>query len=158
MYYDLKDLLCYLAYKYKGDFNKIKEALFMTERINEQTLKEFEKIKKYDFVTIVNEEYPKLFKNIPNPPFVLFYDGNLELLNEHLPIGEYSLENGARFYSMVDIDIDTNEIGIAPMDYLLMCEDHNQMDFLLNHMRSKGIQFKSYTKSNKKKKDIERFH
>lgn len=69
--------LLYYALKYQGDYDKIKKALQKNEY--------YEKID-YNglYVTIHDANYPTKLKALENPPYVLFYKGNLSLLNEEM--------------------------------------------------------------------------
>lgn len=69
--------LLYYALKYNGEYNKIKKAIESNESYQQVDYKG-------EYITIEDENYPKKLKELPNPPFVLFYRGNLELLNSHL--------------------------------------------------------------------------
>ncbi len=70
----MREALIYYAYKYQGEYSLIKKAL---------ANKEVYKILSYsdDLLTIYDKNYPKAFFNLQNPPFVIFYKGNLHLLN-----------------------------------------------------------------------------
>lgn len=71
---DRNELLS-LAIKYSGNYGKIKSAIEKGGKIEKATCD-------YNYVTIVDEDYPKNLLNNPYPPFVLFYKGNLDLLKE----------------------------------------------------------------------------
>lgn len=76
-------IIIYFALKYKGYFHDIYNALKNKEYV---PIEEIEKIRddfesnKIKAITIIDEEYPEELKLINNPPFVLFYEGNKELL------------------------------------------------------------------------------
>lgn len=70
----IRDLLVHYAIKHKGDYFKIISAINKKEPVDylltsKQTL------------TILDEQYPKALRNLKYPPLVLFYKGNVELLN-----------------------------------------------------------------------------
>lgn len=69
--------LLYYAIKYKGEYTKIKQAIEKNEP--------YEKINySKNYVTIEDKHYPFQLKQLENPPFVLFYKGDLSLLNQKL--------------------------------------------------------------------------
>lgn len=70
-----KKLLAY-AIKYGGEYHRMKKAIE-----NEEEVKEVEFYGNY--ITILDENYPKQLLNLKHPPFVLFYEGNLSLLSKH---------------------------------------------------------------------------
>lgn len=69
---DRMQLLAY-ALKYNGNYNKIKQAITKNEL--------FEKVK-YDqaYFTCLDQEYPLEFNELKDPPYVVFYRGNVKLL------------------------------------------------------------------------------
>lgn len=88
--------------KYDGYFKKMLEALQTKEKTDPQKLEEYKKDVRHKYVTLVSHHYPEYFKTVKCPPIVLFYKGNLKLIDEGLPM-EYSvLESGKRFISTVN--------------------------------------------------------
>lgn len=59
--------------KYQGDWQKIARALSQSEPFEE---KEFSG----HFITLMDDVYPVRLKGLRYPPWILFYEGNLELL------------------------------------------------------------------------------
>lgn len=78
----MEELILYLALKYEGDFKKIYEALLKKEQVDEELKNELKKNLKANYTTIFSNDYPEALKSINCPPFVLFYYGNLDLLNK----------------------------------------------------------------------------
>ena len=64
-----------LALKYDGNYNKIKEAISKDEIVNYRYV---------DAITIFDNDYPKSLFELKDPPFVLFYKGNKDLLKEEM--------------------------------------------------------------------------
>lgn len=91
-----KLLLC-LSLKFDGDTQKIFEFLNDKTPISEEEINETIKDFKGKFITFIDEEYPNCFKTAINPPAVLFYEGNLELLKKN---------NGTKF-AIVNVNTDT---------------------------------------------------
>lgn len=77
----MEDIILYFSLKYEGDFMKIYHALVDKEKVDEE-LKEklFERLK-CRYTTIFSDDYPELLKDINCPPFVLYYYGDLSLVN-----------------------------------------------------------------------------
>lgn len=78
----MKDVLLYFAYKYKGDWDEIYDALDRKEKFD---FAECERIKKEldcKVITILDSEYPHRLKQIYKPPFVLFCRGDINLLSK----------------------------------------------------------------------------
>lgn len=71
----MRNLLIRLSIKYQGDYNKIAKAIKNKEEVDES-------IEIQQAVTILDENYPKELMELKKPPFVLFYEGNIDLLKE----------------------------------------------------------------------------
>ena len=77
----MEEIILYFSLKYNGDFAKIYSAIAKKEVID-QSLKErlFQQVKCH-YTTIFSKDYPEVLKNINCPPFVLYYYGDLSLIN-----------------------------------------------------------------------------
>lgn len=75
----MRKLLVYLALKYQGDYNKISKAILENELYDHKTIEQQVGQIKSQFVTILDEEYPILLRQLKHPPYVLFYYGDLSL-------------------------------------------------------------------------------
>lgn len=147
----MEEVLLYFAMKYDGDFKKMSEALQTKEKTDPQKLEEYKKDVRHKYVTIVSHHYPEYFKSVECPPIVLFYKGNLKLIDEGLPM-EYSvLESGKRFISTVN---PIKQSGKIVFDYIVGAECQDDLDKMLEHIKGKGIPLKHYDKP--KKKQMER--
>lgn len=80
---DGRNVLIYLAIKYKGDWDKIFLSIKDRESIDEEELKKAVSSVKCKTVTILDKDYPAQLKEIYKPPFVLFYYGDLALANTY---------------------------------------------------------------------------
>lgn len=69
--------LLYYAIKYQGEYDRIKKAIENNEYYEEIQYDE-------SYVTILDKNYPQQLLHLEKPPFVLFYRGDLELLNSNL--------------------------------------------------------------------------
>ncbi len=70
-----KDKIVYYAYKYSGDWTQIAEAIKNNEEICDCVIED-------KYITVFDEKYPECLKRLRFPPWILFYEGNLDLLNE----------------------------------------------------------------------------
>ena len=77
-----RDVILYLSLKYKGDWNSIFTAVRTKEKFDKEHYKELVKDIKCSYVTILDSNYPQSLKTIYRPPFVLFYYGDLDLVNK----------------------------------------------------------------------------
>lgn len=76
-----REILIYYALKHEGEWKKIYSAIRNHEEV-EDDYKERIGLIKSKVVTIFDEDYPKYLKDITNPPFVLFYYGDLSLISD----------------------------------------------------------------------------
>lgn len=147
----MKDVLLYFVMKYDGDFKKMLYALQTKEQTDPQKFEEYKKDVRHSYVTLISNRYPDYFKTVECPPIVLFYKGNLNLIDEGLPM-EYSvLESGKRFISTV---YPIKQKGKVVFDYIVAAECQDDLDKMLEHIKDKGIPLKDYNKP--KKKQMER--
>lgn len=71
----MRKQILYYAVKYQGEYSKIKQAIQKDEKWEDLA---------YDgnYVTIIDDHYPKQLYDLYDPPFILFYEGNYSLLNQ----------------------------------------------------------------------------
>lgn len=78
---EAKEILAKTCVGNGGDWNKtcqsLKDRHYLTDEISVLG----------DFITILDKEYPDRLKQVYKPPFVLFYKGNLSLLDNDKAIG-----------------------------------------------------------------------
>ncbi len=79
--YTLEDVLLYFSYTYSGDYQKIYNALENKVPINNVELQEIKKQLTCKYTTMMSPDYPESLKHIEYPPFVLYYYGNLDIIN-----------------------------------------------------------------------------
>lgn len=75
--------LVYLACYYKGNYNRIKKAIENGEEVSEIEIDKTLRQLKSNYVTILSENYPRQLRALKEPPFVLFYYGDLDLVNQN---------------------------------------------------------------------------
>ena len=79
----MRNILIHFAIKYNGDYIKILSAIKDKEIV---TNEDIEKIKKANIcaLTCLDDNYPSFLREIYAPPFVLFYKGDISLLNSDM--------------------------------------------------------------------------
>jgi len=83
----MREILLFFSLKYDGDWEKIKDALARKEIVNEDEGKELVSKVKCNTLTFIDSNYPDCLKQAYRPPFVLFYEGNIDLLNSRKKLG-----------------------------------------------------------------------
>jgi DNA processing protein len=76
----MDQVLLYFNLKYKGNWDKIYDALEHKERIEASDLEDIEKRINCKYITILDKRYPNNLRMSYRPPFVLFYEGDINLL------------------------------------------------------------------------------
>lgn len=76
----MREVLLYFALKYNGEFADILEALKRKEKVNQELKEELFSKLNCNYITVLDDNYPEELKEVAMPPFVLFYYGNIELL------------------------------------------------------------------------------
>ena len=71
--FGMSDILIYFYEKYDGDWDDIYKAIQRKERVDATEAKSFLKKyrDKYDYVTLIDNEYPDEYKANYKPPFVI---------------------------------------------------------------------------------------
>ena len=77
-----KEILGYLSYLYNGDWERMYKTITNREKVSKDEIANFNETYKGQFICIMDEEYPESLKRTSRPPFVLFYKGDLSLLND----------------------------------------------------------------------------
>ena len=78
----MEDILVYLSVINNGNWNLIYQNILEKRPINKEDVKkEIEKLN-VKWITLLSKNYPSFLKSIFKPPFVLFYEGDINLLSE----------------------------------------------------------------------------
>lgn len=140
----MNEILVAFSQKYHGHFFKILEALRKKERLTNKDIKLYLEDVEEMNETILSDKYPSPLKEIPNPPFVLYYEGNLELMDKKgiqisLPVDE---ENYHRCFFAL-------EENNGQMDYCIGVEDESDLSFVVENFieRNPHYKFVDYSKS-----------
>jgi len=78
----MNDILLYFAVKYEGDFEKIYYAIMNKEKCDYDEVVKVKKEIKCKYTTVISNNYPKKLKHLNRPPFVIFYEGDLSLIDK----------------------------------------------------------------------------
>ncbi|MBR5290247.1 MAG: DNA-protecting protein DprA [Erysipelotrichaceae bacterium] len=71
----MRNKIAAYAQKYQGDWSKIAKAISSDEHADSIDVNG-------TFVTIVDAEYPDCFRKLRFPPWIIYYEGDLSLLNQ----------------------------------------------------------------------------
>lgn len=79
----MRYLLLYFAIKYKGSWEKIYKAVCDKEIAEIDELKLVKNKNGNNWITLIDKDYPRVFKCSSKPPFVIFLEGNKNLLKDY---------------------------------------------------------------------------
>ena len=77
-----RDTLVAVALKYRGDWDRMMKSINEQEKIEREYINQVAKLK-CQVTTIFDGDYPQQLKNVHKPPLVLFYYGNLSLIEDY---------------------------------------------------------------------------
>ena len=109
----MEKILLYFSVKYHGDWDKIYEAIHNKETIDIVLLKKLEKKYEGKYISILDDKYPEGLRHISRAPFILYYEGNLDLLNTKkgiwplsaLPLKPEEIEDSYKKFKKNDLTI-----------------------------------------------------
>lgn len=149
----MNETLVYFAMKYDGDFKRIFDAIKNKEPEDSQLKQYLLKKVKYPYVTINDPNYPEFLKVMNCPPIVLFYEGNLDLIKNDLPMKYEFLKNDRRFISTMSVD---EKNGQIVFDYLVACESQKDLEVLADRLKNVNFSLKEYGNKKRKNREMER--
>jgi len=116
--------LLYYSLKYKGNWDKIMKALQTKEVIELDALENTYNAFTGNFITMLDAEYPERLKQTLKPPFVLFYEGDINLLNNE----NIMAITHTRYTNRADLkDAETILVNDKPLTYLV-ADAENDLD------------------------------
>lgn len=135
----MKDIVVALSEKYHGDFIKMYTALAKRERLTDHEINHYLSQVDRCLTTVLSDDYPNVLKKMNCPPFVIYYEGNLNLIDEHVEILAHPHDHTKRFFFNLGFDED----GI---DYLIGCENREDLDLLIDYLidQHPELNFKDY--------------
>lgn len=111
----MEDIILYFAVKYEGDFEKIFYAIMSKEEVDYLKVKEYKEALDCQYATVISKNYPLKLKHLNRPPFVVFYKGDLSLLdNKCISIigSRKNTEYGEKITKQITKELTLNNINI----------------------------------------------
>lgn len=102
---ETRNILIALAIKHQGDWDRIYKDICAKNCPSESELEQAEGVKA---ITIVDENYPSVLKNVYKPPFVLFYEGDINLLNSNNIVAIMGAREPSAYSLQATLDIVDN--------------------------------------------------
>lgn len=132
----MKQILVAFSQKYDGDFKSIIHAIVSKEKLTDKEIYDYVNQVDELTVTILSKKYPEALKQLPDPPIVIYYDGNLELMDSkgvqlYIPIGNEE-------YKRVFFALESNG---NEMDYCVGVEREEELSFVIEKMIEANPQF-----------------
>lgn len=114
-----REVLLYFTYKYNSNWENILNAIKKRESFTIEELNEAKENNKNNFITILDENYPEALKCINKPPLVLFYKGDLSLLDKRDKKCKISII-GSRKCTSYGIKATRKIINELPTEYIVI--------------------------------------
>lgn len=133
--------LLYYSLKYEGNWDKIMNAIQTKEEIELGALENTYNAFTGNFITYLDAEYPDRLKQTLKPPFVLFYEGDINLLsNENIMAITHT-----RYTNKADLkDAETILVNDKPLTYLV-ADTENDLDKAILDMGKPTIAVLGYS-------------
>ena len=80
--YTMDELLLAFSLKFENNALEILQRLYEGTPVPVNEIDEILKKVEEKYVVITSDDYPDFFHRVDNPPFVFFYEGNLELFDQ----------------------------------------------------------------------------
>ena len=93
----MEKILVYFAIKYQGDWDRIYKAINQKEKVDADEMNRVIETNKEKYITLLSDNYPERLKRIYKPPFVLFYRGNIDFINENKTIAIIGSRNNSDY-------------------------------------------------------------
>ncbi len=78
-----RHLLLYLATKHQGDWSAMMRAIKNKEPVSPLEVEANAERNQRSYMTLLDADFPVGLKNLTQPPFVLFYKGNIDLIKDY---------------------------------------------------------------------------
>ncbi|AGY41631.1 SMF family protein, DNA processing chain A (dprA) [Mesoplasma florum W37] len=130
----MDNVLLYFSLKYHGDWEKIYDALDRKEKIETQDLIKVPNSIPNNFISIINPLYPNNLKQIMKPPFILYYLGNISLLQNYFQTIFINSSDNIDEYNFKVIKQVVEDLIKENRTILLSCEnsqDNKLLDFII---------------------------
>ena len=77
-----RDILIYFSIVHRGEWSEIQKAIMEHKPLNYEDVKSVVESCKSKVLTIFDPEYPEALSKIPSPPLVLYFEGDLSLVQD----------------------------------------------------------------------------
>ena len=121
-------IIYFFTLKYKGSWESIYNALDKKEYIEKENLYQILSKKQENYLSLLNYNFPENLKLIYKPPFSIFWEGNLKLLQNKL-MGLYNLSKKDYVY------LDDKFLDVNLITFVVDLKDKN----LISYLNSKKI-------------------
>ncbi|ATZ21069.1 DNA-processing protein DprA [Mesoplasma coleopterae] len=130
----MDNVLLYFSLKYHGDWEQIYDALDRKEKIETQELIQVPNSIPNNFISIINPLYPNNLKQIMKPSFIIYYLGNISLLQNYFQTIYISSSDNLDEYNDNAIKAVVNDLIKEKRTVLISAEsdsDHRIIDFII---------------------------
>lgn len=138
----MREQLVHIAHLTNGRYYEIKRLMSNEDRVEQEVIQtSLEELRKnnVEYITILDEDYPEELKNSYQPPYVLFYRGNIELLKSPHKLyltGDYT-DNITTDHLISQMDVLANNTTLVSRSWL----PFERLAVKSYHSRNKGVIF-----------------
>lgn len=113
-----REILLYYSLKFKGNWDKISEAVASKEEIDQEDAEKLIKSFKGNYITALDKGvYPEYLYQAVKPPFVLYYRGDISLLSQDY---ERLAVVGSRKFSDYGKEVTENFVSELAKDFVIV--------------------------------------
>lgn len=117
----MEDIIMAFTEKYEGDFRRIYQAIATKERLTDEEIGQYIDDIEEPALNIIAPDYPQSLKGIDCPPFVVFFEGNPDIIENEI----YCLANPYDNSKRVFFSIEPTKQG---MEFFVGCENRNDLE------------------------------
>lgn len=116
----MEEILLYFSILHHGDWKKIFQSIGSHESIDTEKKGMLLSVFKQKYFTLGSTDYPEDFKRMDRPPYVVYFEGNKNLLKGKLRIGlsgsKHGSSYGVKLTKMSCMELIIKEVTIVTMD------------------------------------------
>lgn len=116
-----RDLLIYLSLKYNGDWERIYSAVKVKEPVKADDVLTAIQTVKSRTMTIIDEDYPNALKGVYKPPFVLYYYGDIQKIDQRTNITALLNDGDSKNHAQQMVEI-TQQLS-ETCNIVTLCDD-----------------------------------
>lgn len=137
MIHTAREIILALSYHCEGEWEKIYNILKTKEKISDEDILRYNQKNKAQYISIIDSNYPIKFKRNYKPPFIIYYYGNIELLNKYPILTAIGTRNPSNYQvkeskKLISETIDKMNKKVTILSGMAKGLDKEMMDVAIN--------------------------